>query len=559
VLAFGYVVALLASVDDLGYARDEGFYFQAARAYEEWLVLLVDNRAQALDQVDSYWRVNHEHPALIKTLFALSHIITFNKLELFSHEGTSYRFAGMVVSGLGVGLVYLWGTRAQGRLAGLVAALSLAAMPRFFFHAHLACFDAPVVTMWTLCAYCWWRSLGRSHRMWSIAVGISFGLALNTKHNSWFIPIVCVAHALLLQVPAMAHGIDRAALRRRAVRSLVAMATIGPLLFLATWPWLWTETGTRLQQYALFHLHHVYYNMEFLGRNYFEPPMPRGYAFVMTAATVPTITLLLFVLGVGRSAWRDWRVPVNNLLRYVWGARKAPTPKRVEPAHGAAADPATTLLWLLAIAVQYAAWLRPTTPIFGGTKHWMTAYPFVALFAGSALAATVRYARAKWRSSRLAFATRLVDLELAFAVSVLVAPVVETAHSHPWALSSYSPIVGGASGGATLGLNRGFWGYTTGAVTPYLNDAAASGSRLYIHDTALPAWDMLRRDGRVRRDIRGVWGVVGSDLSLYHHEKHMAVEEHQAWIAYGTRAPVHIAGIDGVPVVWIYRRPSLSH
>ena len=96
-------------------------------------------------------------------------------------------------------------------------------------------------------------------------------------------------------------------------------------------------------------------------------------------------------------------------------------------------------------------------------------------------------------------------------------------------------------------------------MTPYLNDAAASGSRLYIHDTALPAWDMLRRDGRVRRDIRGVWGVVGSDLSLYHHEKHMAVEEHQAWIAYGTRAPVHIAGIDGVPVVWIYRRPSLSH
>jgi hypothetical protein len=29
-----YLALLLATVKDLGYARDEGFYFQAARSYE---------------------------------------------------------------------------------------------------------------------------------------------------------------------------------------------------------------------------------------------------------------------------------------------------------------------------------------------------------------------------------------------------------------------------------------------------------------------------------------------------------------------------------------------
>jgi hypothetical protein len=44
--------------------------------------------------------------------------------------------------------------------------------------------------------------------------------------------------------------------------------------------------------------------------------------------------------------------------------------------------------------------------------------------------------------------------------------------------------VGGAAGGATLGLNRGFWGYSTGAVTGYLNATAKRNARVYLHDTS---------------------------------------------------------------------------
>ena len=512
-LAVLFSMLLLGTLDELGYARDEGFYFHAARHYEQWFSLLGVDAASALDRVDEHWRTNSEHPALIKSLFALSHMFLWGDLRVFDMEGTSFRFPAIVLSGLGVGLVYLWGARVAGRVAGMVAALSLAAMPRFFFHAHLACFDAPVVTMWTLCAYTYWRSVERGGVWRVVLAGVVFALALNTKHNAWFLPIVCTLHAATLWRREKS---ERQPFRR-ATLALVAMATIGPLLFYATWPWIWHDTVARVTAYVRFHLEHVYYNMEYLGRNYYEPPMPRSYAFLMTAATVPAITLVLSMLGAAT------RRPVSA---------------------------STSWLWALAIVVQYAAWLRPTTPIFGGTKHWMTAYPFIALWAGVGASTALRWAMQ--RHARL----RSMAARAAFAMAMVLPGVVQSARAHPWGLTAYTPLVGGASGAATLGLNRGFWGYSTGAVAAYLNASAPRGARIYVHDTAWPAWEMLMADGRLRDDLVGVGQLGQADLALYHHELHMQGVEYQSWVALGSAAPVHIAGLDGVPVIWIYARRS---
>ena len=567
-LAFVYLAVLSSTLDGLGYTRDEGFYFDAATRYQAWFELLWSDRAAALERVDAYWRYNSEHPALIKSLFALSHLVTWERWRLVAMEGTSFRLPGMLLSSLGVGLVYLWGARARGRLVGVTAAVSLAAMPRFFFHAHLACFDGPIVAIWLLCAFSYWRALQRGGLLRYALVGISFGLALNTKHNSWFLPIVFVLHALALELPGLVRGVDRATLRRRTVAALLAMALLGPLCFYAGWPWIWHHTVERLTAYARFHLEHVYYNMELFGRNYWRAPMPVGYAFVMTVATVPTVTLAAWVVGVAEALRADLLPPMTALhARMRRGFSKVAASDSEErgglelsPAR-TGVDPGTTALWLLATAVQYAAWLSPSTPIFGGTKHWMTAYPFVVLLAGVGVAALARAGRIAWSrrlwcrgGGRLRWLRGSVP-EWALLLSVTTAPIVEALHAHPWGLSSYTPLVGGAAGGADLGLNRGFWGYTTGAVTDYLNAEVPPGGRVYAHDTARPAWEMLQRDGRLRADIRGQWNVASADFAIYHHEKHMAGEEYQAWMVFGTRAPAHVAGLDGVPVIWIYRRP----
>jgi len=549
-LAALYVALLLATTKDLGYARDEGFYFQAARSYEAWFDLLFRSPKAAFDRgaIDRFWSANNEHPALIKSLFALSHKLLHLEWKLIRDEGTSFRFPGMLLSGLAVAVTYLWGRRVSGRLAGLVAAVSLAMMPRVFYHAHLDCFDMPVAAMWLFTTYAYWRSVSGGGWVWALFTGVLYGLLLNTKHNSWLLPPALVAHFVI----ARGEGIWRElrAGQIRAPLALVCMALIGPTLFYALWPWIWHDTGRRLAAYVAFHTGHEYYNMEFLGRTYWKPPMPLGYAWLMTLGTVPAITLLLFLIGLGRAALRAHQVRLFGLSRAL--ARRLGRP---EPARASAEDRAlfsTELLWLLCILTSYAPWLSKGTPIFGGTKHWITAYPFLCLFAAQAFLMLTRAV-----TSLLAERPRAlrVAADVGLAACVTAAPVAIGLGSHPWGLSAYTPIVGGAPGAATLGLNRTFWGYTTGAVQGFLNERAPQGAAVFIHDTAGQSWDQMVRDGRLRSDLRAAWAPAQSNVALYHHEPHMLRVDYQIWVDYGSVAPAHVGTHDGVPVIWVYLRP----
>lgn len=560
-LAIVYCSWLVSTVRDLGYARDEGFYFQAADAYLDWFRILWSSPSDALQRetIDRYWRVNSEHPALIKSLFALSKAAFWDGIRLFADRGTSYRFVGMLMSSVCVATIYLWGVRHLApfgkwlaRTGALVSALSFALMPQVFYHAHLDCFDMPVTAMGVITTYAYWRALVTRRWSWALATAVLYGLMLNSKHNAWLLPFALVGHLFWSHGAELWRGVRAGRPRIPAV--LLLMATVGPLVFYATWPWIWHDTVDRFRDYVVFHTRHVFYNMEFLGKTYFQPPFPRAYAWVMTAATVPAITLALFGAGVVIYAKREiwgrvlpWFAATSRFAR---GGELAAS--RLTAAEQASQS--TMSFWLMCIGVHYAPWLFTSTPIFGGTKHWMTAYPYMALFAGYALVC-VCSRMTQLLGGDLGVAKRR-GLQLALAVSTVVGPLVMTVQSHPWGLAAYTPLVGGAAGGATLGLNRSFWGYSTGAIQDEINAAAPAGARIFIHDTAMQAWQMLESDKRVRKDLRPQLTVAGSDLGIYHHEQHMAQVEYMLWVDYGTTTPVHVGAYDGVPVVWLYKRPA---
>src|SRR5262249_26109335 len=162
-------------------------------------------------------------------------------------------------------------------------------------------------------------------------------------------------------------------------------------------------------------------------------------------------------------------------------------------------------------------WLSTNTPIFGGTKHWLTAYPFLCLFAGVGFEVVARRIREQVEDH----APRLAAYgacELLVGAAVFSAPLVGTAHSHPWGLSNYTPLVGGAAGAASLGLNRQFWGFTTGAATEFLNAHVPRGGTVYVHDTAWDSWEMLHRDGRLAPWVQASSLPHASAFALYHHE-----------------------------------------
>ena len=79
----------------------------------------------------------------------------------------------------------------------------------------------------------------------------------------------------------------------------------------------------------------------------------------------------------------------------------------------------------------------------------------------------------------------------AFAAFCLLPGAVQTAHSHPFGLSHYMPVAGGVPGAADLGMNRQFWGFTTGSLTSWLIDRLPDGGSVWLCDTTAGAWAML--------------------------------------------------------------------
>lgn len=540
-LALAYLVLLVTTAPDLAMSRDESFYVVAAERMAPWFGLLVDDPARALerDAIDRHFGYNHEHPALAKGLFALS-FLAHGRFELFGELSTAHRFPAMVLASLLLWLIYVFGARTYGRPVGAFAAVAFALIPRAFYHAHLNAFDMPITFMATLVTYAYYRSL--SSHGWAVFTGIAFGLALATKHNSWILPGIFAIHfAIVAALEVASRRRTGKALVRLFPWGLVSMATLGPLVFLGLWPWLWYDTAARFGEYAAFHLNHVYYNMAYLGVNYFRPPFPFSYPFVMTLFTVPLTVIALALYGIGR------RLPALAPPRLA---------DRIFPRARLRADRyCTDVLMVGSLLAPLVVIALPTTPIFGGTKHWMPAYPFLCLFAGVGSRRVVRAVRRLVgdRVPRARYSIR------AAVASLLLAPsMLETVHGHPFGLSHYTYAAGFTPGAADHGMNRQFWGFTTGSLVPFFREHLPEGGTVWLCDTTPIALAMLVRDGELPANIRPARSMHAADYVLVHHEHHFAEVDFQAWVAFGSVRPALVLTHDGVPIVSVYENPRRS-
>jgi 4-amino-4-deoxy-L-arabinose transferase-like glycosyltransferase len=546
-LALAYLCVLIPTSKDLGMSRDESFYVTAADRYAAWYDMLLDDpgRAFTKPEIERLWSYNSEHPALVKTLFAWSTLVDHRfvpKLKallglaptnLFDTPSLAYRLPGMILSALTLWLIYVFGTRAAERRVGAFAALAFASLPRVFYHAHLDCFDMPIVLMLTWTVYAYHRAI--TSRRWAVMTGVAYGCALATKHNAWILPGILLVHWAVLCA-------DERTRRKRGERArldlrpwwLLAMLTLGPAIFFASWPLLWFDTWAHLAFYVRFHLHHDYYNMAYFGVNYFRPPFPVSYPFVMTLFTIPFTTAVCAVLGLGLRAQR--LVP-----EFIRGRRVRPD----QPPDLRATD----ILWLGCLLAPILVIALPSTPIFGGTKHWFPAYPFLCLFAGYAALHVIVAVEARLVTRGIAGSWATAGA----VIAILLAPAAaETAHSHPFGLSHYTLPAGGVAGAADYGMNRQFWGFTTGSVAGFLAKALPDGGSVYVNDTTGVAFDMLRRDHRLPPNIHATGSIAEADFALVHHEHHMLEVELQEMVAFDTTTPAHVLTYDGVPIVTLY-------
>jgi Dolichyl-phosphate-mannose-protein mannosyltransferase len=593
---------LLAVEGRQGIGRDEAQYFRAAERSWTWFESVALNlkagRFTASFSgrgITDYWGDNREHPVVMKILYGLSwrafhrcecvkeraqHLVpvlgSHVTLPLFARESTAFRFPAILMAGLGAALVFFFARQFVGRMPAVVASVLSVAQPHYFFHAQISAFDAPITVMAVAVGYCYWRSLrpgrtpgGRPRLGWLIAAGVVFGIALGVKHNAWLMPIFLAGHYAWLRRR------DLFSRKRRfppLPGALLAMAVLGPLVFWLHWPLLWVNPISHTRWYVQRHVQHEHYNFEYLGRNWNNPPkeldrrlLRTTFPFVSTGLTVPVTTLALAAVGavllVRRR--RDEDAPgaaVDPAAASRILAPDAPAePERATwQAPAADVDRAPGTFFFVQILGPMAVIALPDTPIFGGVKHFMPAMPYLAMVAGIGAAwLFATFGRAVSPRPRVA---QLAPAAL--ATLVCLPAVFETRRSHPDGLSHYNLIAGGFSGGASLGMNRQFWGYS---VLPMLDWFAAHvppSRATYWHDVFPEAVPYYVRDGRIPPGL----GDVGvgedrvrlSDIGLLIYERHFAVYEGLLWEAYGTTKPAYVRTREGVPLVAAYLRPGLK-
>jgi hypothetical protein len=509
---------LIPAARSQGIPRDEAYYFRAAELYSRFFVDVAKGRPlrQAVAADFSY---NSEHPALMKELFGLSWRLLHGVFGM--DEILAFRMPTLLlVAWLGV-LIYRFGEALGSRAAGALAAGLTLFQPHLFFHAQLACFDAPIMVLWFAVVYAWFRALETRSHGWAIACGLLFGLSQGVKFNTLFLPPILLLHWIWV----------RARGGRPPLLPLLAMAVLGPLVFFVHWPWVWFDTVERVRRYLAFHLHHWHYNFEFLGKNYNNPPYPLAFPWLETALTVPLPTLALGVAGTIRAAV----VPLSDQRDLVRDTRPG-------------------MLLLANLLVPHLILNLPGAPIFGGVKHFLAASPFLALLGALALCRLAEVA------ARSTVAPRRIVLTSTLAACALIPAAAQTAYAHPYELSFYNSLAGGFAGGADLGMNRQFWGYSPRGLLPWMNTTLPPSARVYFHDVAPDAFAYYQRAGLLRADIvySGIEeaGIRSSQTALVIHERHFNYYEYWIWDLYGLVRPARVLAREDVPLVTVYQRPA---
>lgn len=577
--------ALLLTEQPVGFVRDESVYFHAAENHARWFQLLVSSPSQAFtDQaITQAFDFNHEHPALMKNLFGLSYLLFSEKLGLL-RPAAAFRVPAFLFTAALLPLIFALGRRLFGRNAAIFAAASFLLVPRHFFHGHLACFDMPIATMWTAVVYAFFRA--QESKRWWLYTGIAFGLALATKHNGFFLPVVLIPFSLVLGwraskdspkarelflwvngvfvFAAVLYGVMVAVLGPqrlqagfevlspqlgvfvaavvagavltwhlgktheatfRAVAPLVAMAALGPAIFYLHWPYLWHHPVDRTAWYLAFHLTHNHYAWFYLGELLRAPPFPLTYVLVKTALTVPTSLFVPMVLGFGWLFVRAWRKQLTFLEVLV----------------------AANAVASIAIISQ------PQVPHFGGVKHWFPSMPFLAVLSGGVL---VRGAKglSAWLGPRWKAATE-PRVFLALALACALPAFIATKELYAYGTSAYSELAGGLPGAASLGMQRQFWANNLTGVLPWINANAKPGERVYLHENHGGQVADYRRNGMLRNDLVIVGSPFEADIVAYQYHQEFREFEFMTWQAFGTTKPVTGLYLDETPQIVVYRRP----
>lgn len=452
------------TLNDFGITWDEPVYFYAGDSYFKWSL------NPSYEKIEAYWRINHEHPPLVKLLSGFSHYIFWEKLNLFGHI-FSYRLPILIFVFIANYFLFRFMADLLSLPIAFLSALIFFSLPRIFFHSHLGAFDYPVSALWIAVIYLFWKSINEpNNKKWILLSAVFLGLALLTKINAFFlyVPILFMG---IWNILGRKGGPDQ----KGNFLNLLLIFIIPPLMLITFWPWLWPETIPRIISFVFFHQRHPGVYTYYWGTQW--PMQPWHYPFIMTFVTVPPFYLFLFLAGLVFIISRPDKTRIFILFNAFFP--------------------------LILIAL-------PSIPKYDGVRLFLPAFPFLSMIAAMGAQQIILLIKKlttsplpspheKRRKGELPIIIFFFIFLFAFTVYTSIIRI------HPYQSSYYSELIGGVEGAAQKGLELEYWGNAYIGALPWMNQHSQSTFWVYMADwepIVLWVFDLYKKDGLLKESIK---------------------------------------------------------
>jgi 4-amino-4-deoxy-L-arabinose transferase-like glycosyltransferase len=534
-------IILLSTASGYGLTYDEPVYTSRAMRAGQWLGLVFTAPSEAFSRetIDRLWDPTGDEQAGLMKLIAWP---AASAASRFVGPLAAVRAGTILVVSLLIGCLYVFVANLYGRIEGLLAALGLLAMPRVFTHCHLMALDAPVMAWSGLAVMSAFVAAfhGEENRkrcwLWIAFLGLAFGAAIATKVNGWFIPIIVLPWLFVV--------------RRRAFwAGLVSMATLGPLVFIASWPWLWFDTASRVARYFSFFGKHYPVAVTYFGQVHGVAPW--HFPLVMLLITTPVIVLALSAVGLGRlfCRARACTAPWAG-----WGPERPP----FGPSDGADRrlhwHRAALALMGWAVLVNILPSSLPSSPKYNGVRLFLPVFVPLIILAAAGFGYLARLIAAK-----LAHSARESRLILGLILIIALAPCLYvTTKSYPYGMSYYNFLIGGTRGAIARGMEATYWGDTFYAAVPWLNEKAPQGSQVWINVVGyVSTMQMYQSFGALRPDLK----ITGGDEAFGRADYCVVANKSTEYGKFGQELVrsgkvLYTQDLDGVPLVWVFEGPA---
>ncbi len=393
-----------------------------------------------------------EHYPVGATLGAASSTVLSRWLGwLDPYDG--YHAVNLLLASLLIWVFFRFLAERFGLLAATAALGLLLSSPRVFCHLMANIKDFPLMVFYTLTAVVFFRAWEAGSTRGLLAAGALWGVALGTKANALFLPLVPLGLAVFGGLPETWRG-----RRQRLLLTCLGAGVLGVVVMIAVWPYLWADPLGRLAE-----------NLRFVVLRK-GTTRPESFAPVLQAILLTTPPAFLALFGVGL-------VPV---VRRAWARQR---------------DALLLLVWIAAVLARY---LVPQAVNYDGVRHFLELFPAMAAVAGVGVA---------WLACRLGVAAKRHlpsvpsrRLRAAFLALALTPGLWALLTTHPFQIAYWNAFAGGYAGARATGLPQAcdYWGTSYRLGLRWLDENAPQGALVAVpvieHAVRLVAPERLRDD-----------------------------------------------------------------